>query len=383
MIGNEFKFRPFRRQSPSYWVFFPEKWSESGRRRLRFFLILSHALLCFSGCSVYMAAHQPKKKDLSVLERGTPRSFVVAELGAPATTDRDKRGNRYDFFLVTQGYSKGSRLGRAFAHGAADLFTIGCWEVIGTPTELAFDGTQLRIQVTYSDRDLVDVATVISKNGSRAIANTRKADYAASETGGDPYEASEANGNPSSEMRAGPVRSSRKIASTDQSSPKPAPQPSSMSKIAKGSFSTSCDQLATSLLAGAKSSFRKKREGSIRVAVYNFLPREERGAKDSALGERITSELERALVGQAGVQLVTRKNLSDIQSEQKLNEANWNQISQKQRQFGVVDVDLILRGNYVISTAGTNVRVECELLDPSSGVIVGAAQASVEIAQQD
>ena len=65
------------------------------------------------------------------------------------------------------------------------------------------------------------------------------------------------------------------------------------------------------------------------------------------------------------------------------NEANWNQISQKQRQFGVVDVDLILRGNYVISTAGTNVRVECELLDPSSGVIVGAAQASVEIAQQD
>jgi hypothetical protein len=278
-----------------------------------------------------------------------------------------------DCFQVTQGYSKGSRIGRAFAHGAADLFTIGCWEVIGTPTELAFDGTQLRIQVTYTDADVVDSATVIGKGGSHPIANLKRVN---DKTFAESHESS-------SEKQAIPRSSHQETVPTARASPKPAAQQPAQFKSAKRSFSSAIDKVVTSLVTGAKSNFSKKREGPIRVAVYKFLPREGRGALDSAIGERITSELERALIGRAGVQLVTRKNLSDIQSEQRLNEANWNQTTQRQRQFGVVDVDLILRGSYAGSSMGTSVRIEFELLDPSGGVVVGAEQASIEIAKQE
>ena len=339
----------------------------------RFFLLLIHVLPCLAGCSVYMAAHQPTKKDLTVLEQGTPRRLVLIELGTPAASERDKRGNRIDCFQVTQGYSKGSRIGRAFAHGAADLFTVGCWEVIGTPTELAFDGTQLRIQVTYTDGDVVDSATVIGKDGSHPIANLKRMN---DKTFAESHESS-------SEKQATPRRSHQETVPTAQASPKPATQQSAQFKGAKSSFSSAIDEVVTSLVTGAKSNFSKKREGPIRVAVYKFLPREGRDAVDSTIGERITSELERALIRRAGVQLVTRKNLSDIQSEQRLNEANWNQTTQRQRQFGVVDVDLILRGNYAVSNAGTSVRIEFELLDPSGGVVVGAEQVSIEIAKQE
>ena len=43
-------------------------------------------LFGLNGCAVYMAANQPDKKDLEVLKVGTPRSVVVAELGAPIQT---------------------------------------------------------------------------------------------------------------------------------------------------------------------------------------------------------------------------------------------------------------------------------------------------------
>ena len=42
-----------------------------------------------TGCAAYRATQQPDKKNLSVLSRGTPRSRVIAELGAPVNTDHE------------------------------------------------------------------------------------------------------------------------------------------------------------------------------------------------------------------------------------------------------------------------------------------------------
>ena len=42
-----------------------------------------------------------------------------------------------------QGYSKANKISRAVWHGAADVFTLGLWEIIGTPTESAFNGKKL------------------------------------------------------------------------------------------------------------------------------------------------------------------------------------------------------------------------------------------------
>ncbi len=118
------------------------------------------------GCAVYMAAHQPDAKDLSVLSAGQPRARLIAELGPPVSTQTDK-GIRTDIFSFTQGYSGGAKAGRAVLHGAADIATFGLWEAVGTPTEGYFTGSQLSAQVTYDEHDCV--TTVVPLKGSEEI----------------------------------------------------------------------------------------------------------------------------------------------------------------------------------------------------------------------
>lgn len=123
-------------------------------------------LLAISGCSVYMAAKQPGAKDLSVLKEGTPRGHVIAELGAPVWSG-DKGGSKVDIFAFTQGYSAGAKAGRAFFHGAADFFTLGLWEVVGTPVESVASGTEMKVEVTYDEKDQVKAAEVIQPVGGK------------------------------------------------------------------------------------------------------------------------------------------------------------------------------------------------------------------------
>ena len=100
------------------------------------------------GCSVYRAASQPDKKDLSVLEPGTRRELVIAELGQPVYSGKDGDVD-YDIYNFVQGYSKGAKTGRAFLHGAADIFTLGLWEVVGNPIETAASGTKMKVKISY------------------------------------------------------------------------------------------------------------------------------------------------------------------------------------------------------------------------------------------
>ena len=123
-------------------------------RRLGYVSILGLTLLAMSACSVYKASNQPDKKNMSVLSAGTPRSNVIAELGAPIWSG-DKNGEKTDMFAFKQGYSKGAKVSRAFFHGAADIVTIGMWEVVGTPIETVADGTDIKVEVTYDEHESV------------------------------------------------------------------------------------------------------------------------------------------------------------------------------------------------------------------------------------
>ena len=107
-----------------------------------------------------MAAHQPDKKDLSLLAKGTPRSVLLSEFGKPADT-RLIDGRREDFFLFRQGYSKGAKTTRAIFHGTADVLTLGLWEIVGTPTEATFDGTKMAVDVKYDSYDRVEQVTYL------------------------------------------------------------------------------------------------------------------------------------------------------------------------------------------------------------------------------
>lgn len=126
------------------------------------FLFLVCVAVVFNGCSVYMAAKQPDAKNLDVMAVGTPRSMVLGEFGQPVTTEV-KDGQRTDVFAFTQGYSKGAKTGRAVFHAAADIFTLGIWEAVGTPTEAAFDGTKVSYQIEYDTTDKIKKVTPLTQ----------------------------------------------------------------------------------------------------------------------------------------------------------------------------------------------------------------------------
>jgi len=120
-------------------------------------------ILC--GCSVYMAAHQPSEKNVDLFKIGTPKSFLVAEFGQPASTET-RGGKKYDIYRFTQGYSGGAKAGRAFAEGVADVFTLGIAEIITTPVESIADGNLVAYEVSYDKNDLVDEVILLTAYGS-------------------------------------------------------------------------------------------------------------------------------------------------------------------------------------------------------------------------
>ena len=118
-------------------------------------LALACIALSATGCAVVMAAHQPSRKDTGLLTPGIPRNAVLAEIGAPIATET-KEGKRVEVYSFVQGYSKGARVSRTIGHGTADVFTLGLWEVVGTPTEAVFNGKRVAYEVTYDSSDRIE-----------------------------------------------------------------------------------------------------------------------------------------------------------------------------------------------------------------------------------
>lgn len=126
-------------------------------------LLILLSLNVVSGCSVYMAAKQPGKKNVDLFRAGTPRSMLLAEFGLPTVSEVRTDGRKHEIFKFTQGYSTGAKAGRAVFHGVADVLTLGIWEAIGTPTEGVFNGDELAYEVTYDNDEKVDVVIAHKK----------------------------------------------------------------------------------------------------------------------------------------------------------------------------------------------------------------------------
>jgi hypothetical protein len=124
------------------------------------FLLLS-SLLLSGGCSVYMAANQPDKKETSLFDVGTSRSALILEFGQPALTE-DRGGTEYDLFVFVDGYTSGGKTGRTVGHAAASIMTLGLWEIVGTPLESSFDGDKMSYEVCYDANRKVAMARQLS-----------------------------------------------------------------------------------------------------------------------------------------------------------------------------------------------------------------------------
>jgi hypothetical protein len=75
-------------------------------------------------------------------------------------------------FAFKQGYSKPVKAGRMVAHGTADILTYGLWELVGTPSELYFDGTDVQLSVNYDASDKVESVDILK--GSDVVNKPKK-----------------------------------------------------------------------------------------------------------------------------------------------------------------------------------------------------------------
>ena len=118
-------------------------------------------LVVLQGCSIMMALEQPERKNLNVLEPGTPRSNVVKELGAPIKTD-EAQGTKIDEFQFAEGYTKELKMLRAGFHLTADAFTFGLWEPFGIIIERGIRPPKTSMEVHYDTADRVTTFKVLS-----------------------------------------------------------------------------------------------------------------------------------------------------------------------------------------------------------------------------
>ena len=81
---------------------------------------------------------------------------------------------KVDFYKFVQGYHGGVKAGRAIFHGAADVFTLGLWEVLGTPIEGYADGTEVKLEVYYDESDKVKSVNVLSGGDVLGITDNKE-----------------------------------------------------------------------------------------------------------------------------------------------------------------------------------------------------------------
>lgn len=120
------------------------------------------AVTSLSGCAVFMAAKQPDKKDLDLMRVGMHRNVLISEFGKPISVN-EIDGKKTEIYRFIDGYGTGAKVGRAVGHAAADVFTLGLWEVVGTPVEGEFDGDSTSYQVSYDKDNIVTSVTLLKQ----------------------------------------------------------------------------------------------------------------------------------------------------------------------------------------------------------------------------
>lgn len=131
------------------------------KRYLVYAALITLFIAPVSGCSVFMAAKQPVAKNIELFKIGTPREVVLAEFGQPLISE-ETDGKKVEIFMFIQGYSKMAKTGRVIFHSVADVFTLGLWEIVGTPAEMYFDGNEMAFHVSYDENNHLDEVNVIT-----------------------------------------------------------------------------------------------------------------------------------------------------------------------------------------------------------------------------
>lgn len=96
-------------------------------------------LLLATGCSAFMAGQRSTYRgDPGVIQPGADRTAVESTLGAPdMMVSLDDGRAKAVYKIDPDAHTKVGRNAAVAWHAVADVFTLGLWEVVGTPLEMA------------------------------------------------------------------------------------------------------------------------------------------------------------------------------------------------------------------------------------------------------
>jgi hypothetical protein len=119
-----------------------------------------------SSCSVIMAASGTPTPNTEFIDKGASKQRIEMQLGQPKSVQMNAQGKTT--FLYEYQVGNESSAGRAIVHSAMDLMTLGLWEVIGTPIEIA-NGDKFQIAITYNADETVETIRRSDKNKKLAL----------------------------------------------------------------------------------------------------------------------------------------------------------------------------------------------------------------------
>jgi len=120
-----------------------------------------------TSCSVGMALSGKENQNSSILFPGVPRTAVISRLGPPETSTLDEDGNYIESYLFVKGNEPSA--GRAIGHGVMDVLTLGLWEIIGTPIELAAGSeSYTRVIIYYDSNEKIKNTQLVEVEKSKA-----------------------------------------------------------------------------------------------------------------------------------------------------------------------------------------------------------------------
>ena len=121
-------------------------------------LALAALGMLLGGCSVYMSAdRQSYKGDPSIIQTGAKRADIEAALGAPDSMIPMPEGrSRVVYKIDPKATDKAVKAGATGFNLAADVVTLGLWEVIAFPAELASKDDITNYLITYDKEGKVE-----------------------------------------------------------------------------------------------------------------------------------------------------------------------------------------------------------------------------------
>ena len=134
------------------WYF--EKLSRKGETMKKMLITLLVLILFVEGCSVIMAGKKHTRKDTKVVIIGESRDIIVQTLGPPDMSATTESGSKDIYKIVESAGTGGSKFFAIAGHATMDVLTLGLWEIVGTPLELATQESPTSF-ILYYNKDYI------------------------------------------------------------------------------------------------------------------------------------------------------------------------------------------------------------------------------------